>query len=274
MPAVDTAAIQKRANDSVGFNIDAKTKGWQTTLDKIEDALRKPNPTYSTLNSYRDDLLALRTDGEEFRTKLEPRLSAIEDEVGKLLVLAQDQPPESEQAAQLRADLNYHLGLLKSAQSSLGAADLRIDQQLNTIQDIRRKLFTNSLFQPVPGVYSAKTWEHASDYASLAAARVENVVTEWWSSVRDQNHLTHLAAVAIGLCFALIVLASRGVGMLRAWNEAGAPPFWKRASSAAGAICSGRRPRSRQRFFSTMQSISPRPSPNKWVGSSMPDPTR
>jgi potassium-dependent mechanosensitive channel len=237
VPQVDKAAIHKRANDSVGVDIDAKIKGWQTSLDKLEEGLRKPNQTYSSLDALRDDLLKLRADAEDFWKKLEPPLSSIEDQVQKLPpVPAQDQPPESEQAAQLRADLTYHLGLLKSARSSLDATHLRLNQQLNTLQDVRRKVFTSNLFAPVPGVYAAKTWQNVPDYASLAANKVQSVVTDWWDDVRNQQQLIYLAAMAAALALALGVFALRTIPKLHSWPEAEEPPFWKRASTAASVI--------------------------------------
>jgi potassium-dependent mechanosensitive channel len=237
VPQVDKAAIHKRANDSVGVDIDAKVKGWHASIDKLDEALRKPNQTYQTLDALRDELLKLRADGEDFWKKLEPPLNAIEDQVQKLApVPAQDQPPESEQAAQARAELNYYLGLLKSARSSLDATHLRINQQLNTIQDVRRKVFTSNLFKPAPGVYSAKTYENVPAYASLAANKVESVVKDWWDDVRDQQQFIYLAAIAAALALVLGGLAWRLVPKLRSWPEDEEPPFWKRASTAASVI--------------------------------------
>jgi potassium-dependent mechanosensitive channel len=237
VPQVDKAAIHKKANESVGVDIDAKVKGWQTSLDKVEEGLRKPNQTYQSLDALRDELLKLRADAEEFWKKLEPPLSSIEDQNQKLPpVPAQDQPPESEQAAQLRADLAYNLGLLKSARSSLDATHFRINQQLNTIQDIRRKVFTSNLFAPVPGVYAAKTWENVPAYADLAANKVQSVVKDWWDDVRDQQQLIYLAAIAAALALVLGVVAWRIVPKLRTWPEEEEPPFWKRASTAASVI--------------------------------------
>src|SRR5664279_5978055 len=100
-PQINTAEITKRANDTVGLDIQAHIKGWQKDLDRLEEALRKPNHSYSELNGYRDELVKLRTDGDEFWKKLEQPLSAIEEQVQKLPpVPAQDQPPEPEQGAQ------------------------------------------------------------------------------------------------------------------------------------------------------------------------------
>ena len=237
LPQIDTAEINKRVNESVGADIQTKVKAWQKELDRIEDELHKPNLRYSDLNGCRDDLVKLRTDEEGFGKKLEPPLTAIGDQVQKLPPApVQDQPPEAEQAAQLRAELNFHLGILRSAQSTVDATHFRIEQLIDLIQDIRRKNFTNNLFQPVPGVFSAQTWEHAADYASLAAIRIEGLVKDWWNGSTDKQELSYLAAIALALFLALSFLGRVGVGRLRFWRDAGAPPFWRRASSAAGVI--------------------------------------
>ncbi len=235
-PQVNTAEITKRANDSVGFDIQAQIKGWQKELDRLEEALRKPNTSYSDLNGYRDEIVKLRADGEDFWKKLEQPLSAIEEQVQKLPpVPTQDQPPDPEQVAQLRAELNYHLGLFKSARSSLDAAQSRITQLLNTIQDIRRKNFTSNLFQPVPGVFSSSTWENVSDYASLAETRLEGMFKDWWNA-SDKQELRYLIMSALAMFLVLGYFRWHGVERLRTWSEAGDPPFWRRASSAAGVI--------------------------------------
>ncbi len=235
-PKADAAEITKRANDSVGVDIHAQIKGWQKELDRIEEALRKPNASYSDLNGYRDALVKLRANEEDFRTKLEPPLKVVEEQVEKLPPPpAQDQPPEPEQGAQLRAELTYQLGLFKSARSSLDADQTRISQLINTIQDIHRKNFTSNLFQPVPGVFSAQTWENVSDYASLAETRVEGMVSDWWNS-SDKEQLHYLILSALAMFLVLGYFRVHGVERLRAWPEAGEPPFWQRASSAAGVI--------------------------------------
>ena len=235
-PKVDTAEITKRANDSVGVDIQAKVKGWQKEMDHLEEALRKPNLTYSDLNSNRDALLKLRTDGEGFWQKLEPPLVVVEAQVQKLPPLpAQDQPPEPEQVAQLRAELNYQLGLFKSARSALDADQARITQLINTIQDIHRKNFTSNLFKPVPGVFSDQTWDNVLEYASFAETRVEGMVNDWWNS-SDKQQLHYLILSALAMFLVLGYFRWHGVERLRTWSEAGEPPYWRKASSAAGVI--------------------------------------
>ena len=106
---------------------------------------------------------------------------------------------------------------------------------LNTIQDIRRKNFTSNLFQPVPGVFSSQTWENVPDYARLAEARVEGMFKDWWN-VSDRQELRYLILSALAMFLVLGYFRWHGVERLRAWPDAGKPPYWRRASSAAGVI--------------------------------------
>ncbi len=236
-PQVNTAEMMKRANDSVGVNIEKKLKGWQTALDRLEEALRRPNLRYNELNSYRDELLALRADAEQFWQKLQSPLDTVEQQVQKLPPPpAQGQPPELEQAALFRAELTYHMGILTSARNSLDGTQARVNQLINTIQDIRRKNFTNNLFQPVPGVLSAPTWETVPEYTILAWNRVRGALESWWNGIHDQEGTVVLACIALAIWLGLSLFAWRGVSWLRRWPSGTEPPFWRRASSAAGVI--------------------------------------
>jgi potassium efflux system protein len=189
-PKINTAEITTRANRDVGVNIETAIKGWQHELDRLESALQKPRLRYSELNDFRDELQRVRAEIADFSKRLEPRLAAAKDQVALLgPAPAADQPPEPEQAALNRAELNYLFGLLSAGQAAVQSANLRIDQLINTIQDIRRKNFASSLFQPVPGIYSYQTWAKLPDYVPSATSRVRDLVVEWWDSVRDQNEV-------------------------------------------------------------------------------------
>jgi potassium-dependent mechanosensitive channel len=149
---------------------------------------------------------------------------------------AAGQPPEPDQVALNRAELNYLFGLLSAGQAAVQSANLRIDQLINTIQDIRLKNFTTSLFQPVPGIYSYQTWAKVPNDVTSAKSRVSGMLTDWWDSVRDQNDVLLLAFEAVLLWLGLTLAAWHGVRRLRRWRHEGEPPFWRRASSAAGVI--------------------------------------
>ena len=236
-PKINIAEITARANRDVGVNIETAIKGWQTELDRVESALQKPRLRYSELNDLRDELQRLRAGTEDFSKRLEPPLAAAKDQVALLgPAPAAGQPPEPEQAALNRAELNYLFGLLSAGQAAVPSANLRIDQLINTIQDIRRKNFATSLFQPVPGIYSYQTWARLPDYVPSATSRVRGIVTDWWDSVRDQDEVLLIAFEAVLLWVVLTLAAWHGVHRLRRWRHEGEPPFWRRASSAAGVI--------------------------------------
>src|SRR6516165_3159673 len=217
-PQVNIAEITARANRDVGVNIETAINGWQHELDRLESALQKPRLRYSELNDLRDELQRVRAGIEDFWKRLEPPLAAAKDQVALLgPAPAAGQPPEPGQAA-------------------VHSANLRIDQLINTIQDIRRKNFTTSLLQPVPGIYSYQTWANLPDYVPSATSRVRDLLVEWWDSVRDQNEVLLIGFEAILLWLVLTIAAWHGVHRLRRWAHDGEPPFWRRASSAAGVI--------------------------------------
>jgi len=221
----------------VGVDIETASNGWQHDLDRLESALKQPRLRYSELNDRRDELQHVRAGIEDFSKRLQPPLAAAKDQVALLgPAPAAGQPPEPDQVALNRAELNYLFGLLSAGQAAVQSANLRIDQLINTIQDIRLKNFTTSLFQPVPGIYSYQTWAKVPDDVTSAKSRVSGILTDWWDSVRDQNDVLLLAFEAVLLWLVLTLAAWQGVRRLRCWRHEGEPPFWRRASSAAGVI--------------------------------------
>src|SRR5262249_34492807 len=149
---------------------------------------------------------------------------------------AAGQPPEPEQAALNRAELNYLFGLLSAGQAAVPSANLRIAPLLNAPQDGPPKKLTTNLFPPVPGFSSYQHLPQLPDYVPSATSRVRGIVTDWWDSVRDQNGVLLIACEAALLWVVLTLAAWHGVHRLRRWRHEGEPPFWRRASSAAGVI--------------------------------------
>ena len=116
------------------------------------------------------------------------------------------------------------------------SANLRVDHIVDRIQDIRRKNFTTNLFQPVPGIYSYQTWARLPDYVPSAMSRIRDLVDEWWDSVDDRDDVELIGVEAVVLWLVLALAAWYGVRRLRRWQNEDEPPFWRRASSAAGVI--------------------------------------
>jgi potassium-dependent mechanosensitive channel len=233
-PQIDSAEIIRRANTEVGVDIEATIAGRQRELDRIEGELRAPRLGYSQLNSLRDALQHERSGVEDFSSRLEPRLDAAKAQADLLGPAPASGEPE--QIALNRAELEYYLGLLSAGRASVKSARLRIDQLINDVQEIRRKNFSSYLLQPVPGVYAAETWTKLPSNIPLAMGRGRDLVSDWWTNVHDREEMVRIAVEAAVLALVLIVVAWRGVRNLRRWHGEGEPPFWRRASSAAGVI--------------------------------------
>src|SRR4029079_18079362 len=83
----------------------------------------------------------------------------------------------------------YYLGALNAGQTAIDSESLRINNLIDTIQDIRRKNFATRLLQPVPGIYSSQTWSRVPDYIPSASRRIRDIMTGWWSTVSDQDDM-------------------------------------------------------------------------------------
>jgi potassium-dependent mechanosensitive channel len=236
-PQVDTTEIIRRANKEVGVDIQATMTAWQRELDRIEGELHQPRLRYSELNSLRDALERQRADVANFANRLEPRLAAAKAQVELLGAAPRDvQPPEPEQIARNRAELNYYLGLLSAGQAAVNSAQLRNDQLIDGVREVRRKNFSTYLFQAVPAVHSPETWTKLPSYVPSTISRTRDLVADWWTNVADRGETVRGALAAAVLALALIVVTWLGVPSLRRWRGDGEPPFWRRASSAAGVV--------------------------------------
>jgi len=234
---INTAEITARANREAGVNIETTIAAWQHDLDRLDGELRGARLRYSELNGLRDELQRLRSAIEEFSGHLAPPLAAAKAQLDTLgPAPAAGQPPEAEPAALNRAELSYQVGLLAAGEAAVHSANLRIDQLINTVQDIRRKNFTTRLFQPVPGIYSYQTWAGLPKYVPAAADRVRDLMADWWGGMPRHDEIFRDVLEAVLLCLLLTLAAWYGARRLRHWPHAGEPPFWRRASSAAGVV--------------------------------------
>ena len=234
---IDTAAIVERLNQELGIDLSSITAGWPHELDRIEGELSHPRPRYSDLNRLRGDLQRLRAEIDGTSIRIQPRLDADKAQMNLLgPAPTVDQPPEPEQAGRARAELNYHVGLLTEGQKAASSANLRIEDLLNRIQDLRRNNFTSILFQPMPGVYAFETWAKVPSYLSSAAGQTRDLIADWWNGIQDRTEIGYLAVESLMLSLLLAFASWHGVRRLRRQHQNDEPPFWRRASSAAGVL--------------------------------------
>jgi potassium-dependent mechanosensitive channel len=236
-PQINTKDIVNRLNQELGIDLEATTTGWQYELHQVESSLGRPRLRYSDLNQFRDGLQRVRSKLDDVSSRLQPRLEADKTQMNLLgPAPGAGQPPEVEQVAIERAELNYHFGLLSAGQAAVNSANLRVDTLLNAIQDVRRKNFASVLFQPIPGLYSHKTWAELPQDVPAAVRNIHDLIASWWNDVSDPADVMCIAIGALLAALALSLLSSRLVRRLRHRNASAEPPFWQRASAAAGVL--------------------------------------
>src|SRR5262245_21387263 len=238
-PQINTAEIVAHANKSVGVDIQKTIAGWHQQLSRLESELQKPRLRYSELNDFRDEVQGVRGEIEDFRSHLDPALAAAKDQLNLLgAAPAAGQPPEPDDVAQSRAERKYYLGVLTAAQAAIDSANLRIDNLINTIQDIRRKNFTTRLLQPVPGIYTSQTWSRVPDAIPSSTYRIRDMLTGWWGSLGDERDDVLLVVLeAVLLLLALSAAAAYGTWRLRRrQSEQDDQPFWRRAAVGGAVI--------------------------------------
>jgi potassium-dependent mechanosensitive channel len=236
-PGVDTAEIVKRLNQELGFDLNATTAVWQQELDRVEGDLRRSGVQYSQLNTLRAELQQLRAKVDNLSRHLQPRLNAANKELDLLGPAAAAGQPVPEQIAANRAALNYRLGLLSAGQAAIHSTSLRIEHLLNFIEDIRRRNFTSFVLRPIPGIYAYDTWANLPAYIPLAIDRLRGMISDWWHDGGSSADVGRIGLEAVLLFVVLCFGCWRGVRRLRHWpDDGGEPPFWRRASSAAGVV--------------------------------------
>ncbi len=235
---INAADVAKRVDQELGIDLQATTAGWQQRLDLLEKELSRPRLRYSELNEFRDRLQRVRSEATNLWNKLQPRLQADKAQMDLFgPAPAAGQPAEPEQTALARAELNYHSSLLSGAQTAVNSTNLRIENLLNAIQDVRRKNFSSVLFQPIPGVYAYETWASLPEHVPAAARKIRDLIADWWHSVPDRREVGYIAIEALLLALLLGAACRRGIRRTRRSEEsAEPPPFWRRASTAAALL--------------------------------------
>jgi potassium-dependent mechanosensitive channel len=235
-PAINTGAIVKQLNQELGLNLTRTTGSWGHELSDLEAVLQHKGLRYSELNAYRDELQQLRSQVEDLSGRLAPRLEAAQAQIKMLGPAPAAGQLVPDEIARGRAELDYRLGLLSAGDAAINSAKLRIGHLLDRIEDVRRNNFTSYLLRPIPGIYAYQTWSELPQDVPRAAEQLRDLITGWWDTVQDRKDVGRIALEAASLFLLLCFAGWRGVRGLRRRQDADEPPFWLRASSAAGVV--------------------------------------
>jgi potassium efflux system protein len=223
------------AGRETGMDINAKMTDWNGELDRIDQDLDK-RIRYRELDRHRERLEEIRQDVDQFLDVLRPRVDSFRAQVESLgPAPAKDQPAEPEAVAKQRGEWNATLGSLTVAKNAAEATRLRSTQISAKVQDIRRRRFTDRLFERVPEAYVLKTWQDAPGQIVNALWQAGTAVGNWWlMEAAGDTYLVLFVTILMGL--GLSYAARRGVREVRIWKGDDQPPFWRRGAGAAWLI--------------------------------------
>ena len=236
-PAPAPPPMYEEAARETGVDINAKMRDWDADLDRIEADLDSRSLRYRDLDRNRERLDEIRGDIDGFLDNVHPRVDAFKAQVESLgPPPAKDQPDEPEALAKQRDEWNATLGNLTVVKNAAEALRVRSTQIGGKVQDMRRRRFTDTLFERVPEAHSPKTWMEAPGQIVYALQQAGGAVANWWM-LQDQPGdvnlvllITAVAAAALGF------IAHRGVRTVRIWKGQDPPPFWRRGAGAAWLI--------------------------------------
>ncbi len=228
-------AVEQRPVNSVDMN--GSLAAWTASLDRIENGLANDGVRARALDFYRNELVAIREAAQKFADEIRPRVEAAQAQLESLGPPPGDnQPPEAEAVARQRETLTATLSSLSGALRSAEATILRASQLTAKIQDIRRRNFTQRLFERVPGLFTLEVWQHAPAGTAQAFATGYDIIKTWLSKLDSLWDVVQLAILALLLWAGLQHLSQLSVHRFREWRQSEPPPFWKRASSAAWVV--------------------------------------
>ncbi len=224
------------AAGQIGVDFGATIGAWTTTLERVENLLSREPIRYSELDKFRDQLEAVKRAIEAFTGQLRPRLADSNAQVEKMGPAPKaDQPLEPEPVAKTRGELTGQRDALDAAMKTADALWLRASQNTAKIQDIRRRKFTEQLFERSPNVLSPATWADAPAYIAASTVKSWRIVRTWWSTLDYRADVIQLVLIALGIMVALLFVSVRGIAHFRHWPGED-PPFWRRTASAAWVI--------------------------------------
>jgi potassium efflux system protein len=225
------------ADREMGVDVNAKIADWSGELDRIDKELDNKALRYRDLDRNRERLDALRGEMSGLIDGLRPKVDSFRQQVDSLgPAPGKDQPPEPEAVAKQRADWTATLGSLTVAQNAIEAARLRTGQIINKIQDIRRRRFTERLFERVPEAHAWQTWQNAPAQMVYAIGQAGQAVANWWMLEDTPGDVAFTLFVAAVMALLLTFVSRRGAHQVRFWRGQDQPPFWRRGAGAAWLI--------------------------------------
>ena len=129
---------------------------WQTQIEATEKEIADASTTDEELREIPDELEQLREEIVGQTAKLRPSLEDTRERLAKLGPVPEDGAPrESDEIAAQRKRLEEEVADLDGKLKQADVLFVRAGQVIDQANNARRERFTDSLFRPVPNLYSS-----------------------------------------------------------------------------------------------------------------------
>jgi len=185
-------------------------------LDEIEAASARESMSDQALASLRSDAMAVRTELRARAADLDSRRAAADARLKDLGAAPdKDAAPEPPAVAAERDQLNRLKAELGAGASQTAPLLSRADQLLARIDERRRTLFTEKLFERSANVLDPAFWGDVAQALPGGARAAVTLTSSWWGYARDTGGYARMAAALT----TLIALALPALALRRWWRR-------------------------------------------------------
>ena len=184
---------------------------WGKLAEQAEQILEAGEANEAKLQSIREEVVKWRDGFKSAQGINSTRIATLKDQIAALgTVPAEGQPPESEDVAARRKELNDQLAELQAPGLKAVEAYGRADGIIQQVDQALRQRQTYALIRQTPSPLNPANWGPAFAEAGQLAVHVYDEVKQRWSQFGTGPGFVQRILVTLGFLLAAVLLLSRG----------------------------------------------------------------
>ncbi|WP_162901720.1 DUF3772 domain-containing protein [Breoghania sp. L-A4] len=174
----DTLGDQERA-----AQVHAKLDAWTVTFEQIDAALKRPGIGRPILDDLRSRAEAVKAAAEDTARSLQPRVKAVERKVAELAPAEAGAEAETEEVRAQLAEQRALLATLTGALKQVQVVQLRAEEMITRISDVRRGQLTRRLLTPSSSILDPGLWLRVATDTPATVTALRLLVQDWFSLI-------------------------------------------------------------------------------------------
>ncbi|MEC9367192.1 MAG: DUF3772 domain-containing protein [Pseudomonadota bacterium] len=223
------------AQGEIAVELPQPLAGWKADLERIEKAVKRAQDDDAQLISLRNEVRRISGQAAKFAEKTAAELQAVNSQLDRLGPAPKpEDPPESEAAAKLRAELTKQAADLDGAIKTVRVLNTLGRQLTEEILQHRRAQFSSQLLNRSGIPFDAALWREVGEQLPGLSHGVSLMVTEWLQLAAKPVLIALIGSLALLVWLGLGALSRRLISQYRSSDLRESPPFLRRAATAAG----------------------------------------